>query len=373
MRGWALRIAIAAIVWTAIGLVFALPSLAAGGGWRNPALVSLAEWWSWGLLAWAIVTVDQALPFSSRQPLRRIVAHLFLSVIFTAVYIYLVAGVLAAMRLAPWSRLLSGQLLINAIRGMFLWSVLVYFLIVGVWQAYLYHQRYLSGELRMERLERSFSQARLNALRMQLDPHFLFNALNTISAQVEREPRLARQMIEHLGDLLRLSLENKDRQEVPLMEEMAFLEHYLAIQRIRFGDRLRFETRIDPEVKYAMVPCLVVQPLVENAIRHGLSSRATGGTVVVSAGRVPDQSTEQLEIRVIDDGVGLPKGWNLDTSTGLGLSATRERVRGLHPNGGSRFAIRRLPQGTEVVILVPLRFESGTPSQKEAGHGPAAD
>jgi two-component system LytT family sensor kinase len=369
LRVWLGRAALAAVIWSAIGVVFALPGMAAGGNWRSPLLASLAQWWSWGLLSWVIVAVDEWLPFSSRQPIRRIATHLFLSPLFTAVYLYLFAAVLAAMRLAPWSRLLNGQLLLNAIRSMFLWSVLVYWLIVGLWQAYLYHRRYLSGELRMERLERSFSQARLNALRMQLDPHFLFNALNTISAQVEREPRLARQMIEHLGDLLRLSLENKDRQEVPLIEEMAFLEHYLAIQRIRFGDRLRFATEIAPEVKYAMVPCLVVQPLVENAIRHGLSSRATGGTVAVTARR----DEKQLEICVTDDGVGLPLGWTLETSAGLGLSVTRERVRGLHPNDGSRFAIRRLRQGTEAVIRVPLRFDSGADEPAEASHDPAAD
>ena len=145
---------------------------------------------------------------------------------------------------------------------------------------------------------------------MQLDPHFLFNALNTISSQVERDPKLARGMIEHLGDLLRLSLESKDRQEVPLAEEMAFLEHYLAIQKIRFGDHLRIETQIAPEVKYASVPCLFVQPLVENAIRHGISRRASGGTVTVSAQR----DGNRLDIRVLDDGVGLPAGWTLENS-----------------------------------------------------------
>jgi two-component system, LytTR family, sensor kinase len=366
---WLRRGALAAVIWTAIGLVFALPSLAAGGDWHRPLLASLGQWWSWGLLAPLIIAVDQWMPFSSKQLLRRVIAHLFLSLVFTAGYVYLFAAVVAAMRLAPWSRLLHWQLLINAI-PMFLWSVLVYCLIVGVWQAYLYHQRYLSGELRVERLERSFSEARLNALRMQLDPHFLFNALNTISAQVEREPRLARQMIEHLGDLLRLSLENKDRQEVLLMEEMAFLDHYLAIQRIRFGDRLRFETQIDAEVKYAVVPCLVVQPLVENAIRHGISSRSMGGTVVVSAQRVE----EQLEIRITDDGVGLPQGWTLESSAGLGLSVTRERILGLHPGGGSRFLVRRLRQGgTEAVILLPLRFSVEGDAARKADHGSTAD
>ena len=369
---WVRRGALALMIWTAIGLVFALPGLSAGGNWHRPLLASLAQWWSWGLLAPLIVSVDQWLPFSNRQMVRRVVAHLILSPIFTAGYIYLFAAVLALMRLAPWSQLGNAQLLMNALRGMFLWSVLVYCLIVGVWQAYLYHQRYLSGELRVERLERSFSEARLNALRMQLDPHFLFNALNTISAQVEREPKLARQMIEHLGDLLRLSLENRDRQEVLLIEEMAFLEHYLAIQRIRFGDRLRFEMEIASEVKYALVPCLVVQPLVENAIRHGISSRASGGTVLVSASRVE----EQLEIRVADDGVGLPHGWTLEDGAGLGLSVTRDRIRGLHPNGGSRFSVRRRAagtSGTEAVILVPLRFSSEANAVREAGYDSAAD
>ena len=371
VRVWVLRAVLAVAVWSAIGVVFALPSLASGENWRNPLLSSLAEWWSWGLLTPLIVFADQRLPFTSRQMMRRVVAHLFLSVIFTALYVYLYAAVLALMHFAPWSRLLSVQLFLNAIHSMFLWSVLVYCLIVGVWQAYLYHQRYLSGELRMERLERSFSEARLNALRMQLDPHFLFNALNTISSQVEREPKLARQMIEHLGDLLRLSLENKDRQEVPLIEEMNFLEHYLAIQRIRFGDRLRFETEIAAEVKYALVPCLVVQPLVENAIRHGISSRATGGTVRVVAQR----AEEKLEILVTDDGVGLPVGWTLENSAGLGLSVTKERIRGLHPENGhpgsaGRFTVRRLRQGTEAAILVPLRYV--TDEAKEAEYDSAA-
>ena len=381
---WLQRTALATVIWTAIGCVFALPNLLVmmphGVRWERLLLGSFVQWWAWGLLAPLIVSVDLRLPFSQKQIVRRIAAHLVLAPIFTAAYLYLEAALGALIGWAPWSRMINAQLLPNALRGMFLWSVLVYCLIVGVFQAKLYYKRYLTGELRMEQLERSFSQARLNALRMQLDPHFLFNALNTISAQVEREPRLARQMIEHLGDLLRLSLENKDRQEVPLMEEMAFLEHYLAIQRIRFGDRLRFETEIAPEVKYALVPCLVVQPLVENAIRHGISSRAAGGTVVVSAQRIgEDGEAYQMEIRVRDDGVGLPEDWTLATSSGLGLSVTRERIQGLHPGNASRFSVRRLREGgTEARIVLPLRFRSGDDialktAPMETSHDSAAD
>jgi LytS/YehU family sensor histidine kinase len=128
-------------------------------------------------------------------------------------------------------------------------------------------------------------------------------------------------------------------------------------------------------VKYALVPCLVIQPLVENAIRHGISSRALGGTVMVSAERVE----EQLEIRVTDDGVGLPQDWTLENGAGLGLSVTRERILGLHPNGGSRFSVKRRhmagagSSGTEAVILVPLRFSSENSAVREAGYDSAAD
>ena len=188
---------------------------------------------------------------------------------------------------------------------------------------------------------------------MQLDPHFLFNALNTISSQVERDPRLARTMIEHLGDLLRLSLDARDRQEIPLAEELAFLDHYIAIQKIRFAENLRIEIQIAPEVKYALVPCLIVQPLVENAIRHGISQRASCGTVTVTA----ERDRNQVKIRVLDDGVGLPPGWALEESSGTGLSNTRERILALHPNGNSRFSVRaREGGGTEVEISLPLRF-----------------
>ena len=139
---------------------------------------------------------------------------------------------------------------------------------------------------------------------------------------------------------------------------MAFLDHYLAIQKIRFGNHLRIETQIAPEVKYASVPSLVVQPLVENAIRHGISRRASGGTVIVSAKRDGDR----LDIRVLDDGVGLPAGWTLENSGGLGLSVTRQRVAGLYPDGESGFAVnRRAGGGTEVEISLPLRW-----AQKDA-------
>jgi two-component system LytT family sensor kinase len=363
MRNRLGRLALAALAWTAIGCLFALPGLSMGN-WHRTLLGALAQWWAWGVVTPLIFWADRRLPVSRKQLPQRLLAHLLPSLIFTSLYIYIFAAVLAVLGMGPWSSLQNTKILAGALRGMFLWSWLVYWLILGASQVYHYYKHYLSSELQMERLERNFSEARLNALRMQLDPHFLFNALNTISSQVERDPRLARGMIEHLGDLLRLSLESKDRQEVPLAEEMSFLDHYVAIQKIRFGDQLKIETQISPDVKFASVPCLFVQPLVENAIRHGISRRSSGGTVIILAQR----SDGRLDIRILDDGVGLPSGWTLETSTGLGLSITRERIAGLYPNGASHFDVRRrIGGGTEVEISLPLRWMG----EESNGHAPA--
>jgi two-component system, LytTR family, sensor kinase len=350
-RWWG-RSLLAALLWSVIGMLFALPGVSTPA-WNRTLLGSLAQWWTWGLLTPLIFWVDGQLPFKEKQLGLRILAQLAPSLLLTIVYFYAFFAVRALLGLAPWAGLADPRLLSGAFRNGILWSWLIYWLIFGARQTFRYYEHYLASELRFERMERSFFQARLNALRMQLDPHFLFNALNTISSQVERDPKLARRMIEHLGDLLRLSLEARDRQEIPLAEEMSFLDHYVAIQRIRFGTGLHIETHIAPEVKYALVPCLIVQPLVENAIRHGISRRASGGNVTVTAQNVAGQ----VEIRVTDDGVGLPPGWTLNSSTGLGLSVTRERIAGLHPNGSSRFAVtRRNGGGTEVEISLPLRF-----------------
>lgn len=346
------RFLLAFLVWTVIGWLFSLPALSSGN-WRKVLLSYLVSWWSWGLVTPLIFWVDRTLPFSDKHLARRVLAHLPSSVLLTGFYLYVFAALQALFALGPWSALLDTRLVLNALRGMFLWSWLVYWLIFGARQIYRYYAHYLSSELRLERLERSFSEARLNALRMQLDPHFLFNALNTISSQVEREPRLARSMIGHLGDLLRLSLESKDRHEVALIEEMTFLDHYIAIQKIRFGDSITIQTEVAPAVRYAAVPCLFVQPLVENAIRHGISSRASGGTVQVRARCVDNR----LEIRVTDDGVGLPPAWTLEGCSGLGLSVTRQRIAALHPDGAGRFVVRRRRAGgTEVEISLPLRL-----------------
>ena len=351
--------------WTGLGVLFALPGLNETGRFRLQLADAIVQWWAWGLVSLVIVAVDRRLPFGDKQIALRVLAHVPLGVAFTIAYMYVAAGIRAAIGLGPWQAVWSRELLVIALRGMALWSLIIYWVIVGVWTAYRYYQRYLWSELQRERVERLSSEARLEALRLQLDPHFLFNALNTVSAQLEADPRLARRMLEHLGDLLRLTLDSGGRTFVPLDDELSFLDHYLAIQRIRFGSRLRVEEAIDGAARRALVPSLSLQPLVENAIRHGLSARAAGGTVWIAA-RV---SGRALELTVEDDGDGLPPGFTLAASSGRGLSITQQRLDGLYVDEPHGLVLaRRPPGGTVVTMRVPLRMVDEAAVQPEVAH-----
>lgn len=203
----------------------------------------------------------------------------------------------------------------------------------------------------------------MNALRLQLEPHFLFNTLNAISSELAANPELAREMIEDLGTLLRQSLDCQGSKKITLAQELALLDRYLAIQKLRFGDRIDVQIEVDPATLSAMVPSMFLQPLVENAIRHGLEGRLTGGSILVSAEHVDDQ----LHIKVIDDGVGLPSLWRIETSAGLGISVTRERLEALYSEPAEHdFTIsRRKGAGTEVAIRIPLH-DTGTEARDVA-------
>jgi two-component system, LytTR family, sensor kinase len=345
-----LRFALASLLtWTAVGIVFAVPRFASATAWWPVLLGSLAQWWAWGLLAPAIIAVDRRLPIAVNSLGTRLVAHLAIGIPVALVYNYVAALLQAIAKVKAWADVFGLAPLRDALKGEMLWSLLVYLLIVGGWQALQYSQHYLAAQLRVERLERNFSEARLNVLRMQLDPHFLFNALNTISSLVASQPKLARGMIEQLGDLLRLSLESGRRQQVRLAEELEFLGHYLAIQKTRFGDSLHVIVDVSAPARDVLVPSLILQPLVENAVRHGLSPRPGGGTVWVRAA-IEDAV---LRITVEDDGVGLGEHWN-DDRAGLGLSITRERIAMLHGTHDAHLRIGpREGGGTCVRVAIP--------------------
>src|SRR5262249_37909385 len=150
--------------WTMLGLVFALPDLSAGEDRRGALLLSLTLWWSWGLVTPLIIWVDRQIPVSSKLLARRVLAHVLPSLLVTCVFVYVLGALRAAVGIAGWSGVASIGFLTDALRGMILWNWLIYWLILGAWQAYRYYDRYVASELRLERVERSFSEARLNAL-----------------------------------------------------------------------------------------------------------------------------------------------------------------------------------------------------------------
>lgn len=346
---WA-AVLLSALAWTAIGVVFALPRFGASRDWLIVLRTSLADWWAWGLLAPAIIAIDLRLPIAVQHLGRRFLAHIGIGLIASLVYSYVSALLEAVMGTTKWSEVFSAAPLQEAIKGGLLWDLLVYLLVVGGWQAVQSARRQAVSQWHVERLERRFSEARLNALRMQLDPHFLFNALNTISALVESEPLHARSMIEQLGDLLRLSLQGSGRQQVRLAEELEFLSHYLAIQKTRFGEDLIVTIDVPAWTRDVLVPSLILQPLVENAVRHGLSPRPGGGNVWISAAVVGGM----LQLTIDDDGVGLGAHWQ-DENTGLGIGVARERIAMLHP--GKDFGLfigPRAEGGTHVSLRIPM-------------------
>lgn len=347
-----LRLMAQVLLWSVVGLIFAVPRLGGPGNREGVILSSLAQWWSWGILSPMILALDRRLPFTIAQLSGRMLIHLALSPIVAMIYIYLFHLLMAMLRLDTLAHLQGWGLMDYSLHGIFfLWCIMVYLFIVALSQIDQYRHEDSLKELQIERLERSSSQAHLYALRMQLNPHFLFNTLNTISAQTEGNPRMARAMIGHLGDMLRASLDSTDGKETTLQAELEVLGQYLAIQQLRFGDRLTIRIAVAPEVTQALVPPLLLQPLVENSIQHGFAKRSEGGTIEISA----DKSGNHLRLRVVDDGIGLPEDWVPELSNGLGLALTRERVAATGIGEKGQFSIsRRSLGGTEVQITIPL-------------------
>ena len=228
----------------------------------------------------------------------------------------------------------------------------IYALLVGIAHLGLYSRRSREREQAAERLARGLTEARLQALKMQLQPHFLFNTLNAISALIPDDAKPARRMLARLGDLLRVTLEHEETQEVTLREELAFLEPYLEIEQARLEDRLTVVMKISPETLEARVPHLILQPLVENAIRHGIAARIEPGRVEISATRAPNDGFLHLEVR--DDGRGVDRGHEVRARRGVGLTNIRSRLEQLY-NGEHRFELENHAEGG-VLVRVTLPF-----------------
>ena len=312
---------------------------------------SLARWCAWAFLSYFAIWLDDVLPIDPKSLARRFVAHVPLSMLFVGIYAYLFYWLRLLFGATPraWA-LPEKEVWLNFALAFTKVTNQIYWLTITLNFALRQSQHNRNQEMRTLSLERQLSDARLQALQNQLHPHFLFNALNAISAYVVSSPRTACRMLEELGQLLALSLGRGDAQEITVDEEVAFLQRYLDLQRMRLEDRLTIKVNVDPSVRHALLPTLILQPLVENAIRHGITTHHSEGTIEVTAWR----SNGDLHLVVCDDGPGLPAGWKLEESSGIGLKNTRQRLRTMYGDNGEGFHVASSPGGgVRVELAVP--------------------
>lgn len=323
--------------------------------WQTALRRGFESNYTMAVLGLGVLGLASRFPFDRTKGWRWFVLHLggtvLYSVLYSLVYSTLVNGQIS-VRGKPFvfAETLRKLLVFYAIG-----HVAFYWFIVLAHHGWHYYRRYRERERRATELEGELSRAQLQTLRMQLNPHFLFNTLNTIAALIHEQPESADRVLIRLSELLRASLDRPDAHELPLRQELDFVRRYLEIEQARFGDRLTVEIRVPPAVEAALVPALILQPILENAIRHGVELREAAGRIVLTAARQSDQ----LELVVTDNGPGLPPGATHFAREGIGLRNTRSRLRHLYGEKQT-LELRTVPTGgLEVRIALPFRLESG--------------
>ena len=315
----------------------------------------------WALLTPAIVALARRFPLERGRVWRSAAAHA------AAGAVVAVAGGLAnyPVERSVFPGAPAG--LFGYVAGHFHFNFQWYWIVVGLGHAVAYYEAARQRELAASRLEAQLSRAQLEALKMQIQPHFLFNTLNAVAELVYVDPRLAERTILRLADLLRLAVYSAGAHEVPLRQELAFLHAYLSIQQTRFRDRLRVEMEVEPEAMDAMAPAFLLQPLVENALRHGVPPDGGVQRVRVAV----ERRGGSLVLEVADNGPGLPEG-AAARGSGVGLANTRARLAQLYGAEGS-FELGSAPGGgARVRARIPWRAAPAAADQApppwEGGH-----
>lgn len=351
MRQLWLKVLLAGAFWTLLGLAFASQFYFSSARFGNPVSVgwavahSLADWYVFAGLSLPAIWLARRFPIETPHRARSAFVHLLSSVAFSFAYMVL-RGAIATWQSPNASFAQSFSFLLFKTWHL---NLAVYWVIVAVSHAFNYARKFRERELRAAELEKRLTQARLQALQMQLNPHFLFNTLHAISSLMHKDVEAADRMLVQLGDLLRHALESTGTQEVTLREELDFLSRYAEIEQTRFGDRLKIDMDIPADTLEALVPNLILQPLLENAIRHGIEPHARGGRIHVSAQREGDS----LRLEVRDNGGGLVNG---KTVEGVGLSNTRARLQQLYSERQS-FQLADATNGG-VAVRVSLPFHT---------------
>ena len=342
-------------LWTFIGLAFSSQvylyraNSSSPVTWKFALEHSLADWYLFALLSIPALWLARRFHFDRCHWPRQFAIHLLASAAFSVVWMAARTLIEEWLQQSTESHITFRVAFTHALGATFFFNFLIYWAIVSVSHSIEYYRKYQERELRTAELEAGLAQARLQALQMQLNPHFLFNTLHSISSLMHKDVEAADRMISRFGDLLRLALENTDAHEVPLRQELDFLKSYLEIEQTRFGDRLSVRMDIAPETLDARVPNLVLQPLVENAIQHGIEPHARPGHIELRARR----ENGKLLLEVSDNGDGLPD--NGSTIGGIGVSNTRARLQQLYGDA-HRFEFSNGGQGGLLVsVVIPFR------------------
>jgi two-component system, LytTR family, sensor kinase len=362
-----LETAVILAAWTLFGLLmtnqFYLQSSMRGDAmtWGRVLKPSLFEAYLWATVTLVIFWLTRRFPLERGRMLRGVPVHLVAAVTLA------VARVAAMVEMSRYVDWLGARTYERQFFSWFHTYFLFCVLIAGIAHAVLYYRRYRERERTAERLAAGLAEARLQALKLQLQPHFLFNTLNAISALIPAEAKPARRMVARLGDLLRMSLEHEETQEVTLSEELGFLEPYLEIEQARMGERLTVVMQIDPDTLDARVPHLMLQPLVENAIRHGIAPRIEPGRVEITTARSADHRFLELEVR--DNGRGVQQDSHAGTRKRVGLSNIQSRLEELY-RGEQRFELENhTGGGASVRISLPYRRGDAVAGMKESAVG----
>jgi sensor histidine kinase YesM len=351
--------------------------------WQHHLISWMTGVWLWFLITPAVLWLGRRFPLERGRLWRRIPLHCVLSVLVSFIEATVEAEILRLFHVFP--SLMTGYaatLMFLLIIG-FHQGVLTYWCILAVQYGFGWYHRSeerrreaLRLQLHSSKLEKRLVEAHLGALKMQLQPHFLFNTLNAITVLVrQQQGRQAEEMLSRLSDLLRLVLEDVEAQEVPLSRELEYLELYLSIEQVRFQDRLCVNVAVDPECLDAAVPYMALQPIVENAVRHGIGRSSSAGSLVIRACR----SGASLVIEIVDDGPGLT-GQGMPRR-GIGLANTRARLEQLY-GSSAQLTVENGPAGGTVArMILPYHFAAAdrfaTPERSVSGtleahatHGP---
>jgi len=329
--------------------------------WPTLAL-GVSDWYMWAALTPLIIWLSHRFPFHPEGWLKSLLVHVGCNLAFSSVVFSITIPLF--LWVTPYDRDRSIWLWIqgkaNLYMILYFW---IYWAILGSILSTQYYRQFRDREMKASRLEGKLAQAQLQVLKMQLHPHFLFNTLNAISALLHKDAESADVMIARLGELLRTTLENVGTQEIPLRQELEFIQPYLEIEKARLGERLQVGMDIDPEAMDAAVPNLVLQPLVENAIRHGIAPYAQKGRIEIRA----RHENGMLRMEVEDNGPGLSLEQQVNFRPGVGIANTRARLQQLYGRNHYFEMKNGASKGLTVTLLIPARENSNLENGHHSG------